>query len=347
MSDYVSTVVARGDKAINERYRPMRFSEVIGNENVKKGLTKWMEDGDKRAKALFLSGDSSCGKTTTSRIIAMGLNCEKGDTVEPCLECDNCRAAMSGNAFYIKELNMSSLNKKDDVEEIVDMMYQKTLSGRNMVFILDECQLVTNSAQNQLLKVVENPPKGLYIIFCTTEPNKIILPLRTRCSQYSFHLPTDSDIAKILGDVTRNEKIEMTSEQKIEFFNHVKGMSYRQILFALEQFRSGVTDINSLGTDPDVVNLGDLAFNIIYKGNFDKYVEVVGSGKNIEFEALRQTMRTMAGKEIEKAGLHDIDRATKYCEILDILDSRPFFDSKPQPTCSSSVFQICALVKSK
>ena len=344
--EHVMKVVARGEKAINERYRPMRFSEIIGNEDIKKGLTKWMNDGEKRMKALFLAGASSAGKTTTARILAMGLNCEKGDTVEPCLECKSCRAMMEGNALNVHELNMSELNKKDDVADIVQMMERKSLVGRNQVFILDECQLITVSAQNQLLKVVENPPKGLYIIFCTTEPDKIITPLRNRCSRYSYHLPTDSDIAQILGDVTRIEDIKMTDGQKREFFEHVKGMPYRDILTALDQFKAGVADIQTLGKDPEEIQLFQLAMDLVYRGMFDKYLEVVNSGKNINFEGLRRIMRTLAGKEIEKAGLNNAARAATYCEILDVLDGKPMFNADPRPTCSSAVFQVCALVKS-
>lgn len=334
-------------KAINERYRPMRLSEMIGNERTKLALTKWMERGDKRSRALLFSGTSSGGKTTTSRILAMGLNCLRGDTVEPCLECENCKMAMSGSAMHIVEHNMSDLNKVEDMARIVDKMSQSCLTGRNRVFILDEVQRLTTASQNLLLKPLECPPPGVYIILCTTEPEALLNTLRNRCERYSYTLPTQEDVSQILYDVTTQEGIEMTREEKIAFFNHVNGMSYREILFALEQFQSGmgVEGIQKIGKDENETTLYEIASAILYKGDFDKYVEVVASGVNIEYEGLRRMMRSMAGKEIEKAGFRNVDKAATYCQIVDLLDSRPFYDSTPKPTASSVIFQTCTIVK--
>ena len=133
------SLIARGEKAINERYRPMKFSEVIGCEKTKQALTKWMERGKLRSRALLLYGESGCGKSTLSRIIAMGLNCEKGDTVEPCLECPSCKAALAGEALHINEFNMSALSCKDDADNIVNSMQNACFTGRNRVYIMDEC----------------------------------------------------------------------------------------------------------------------------------------------------------------------------------------------------------------
>ena len=101
------SVVSRGNKAINERYRPYRLSELIGNEQNKVRLEAWIGRGEKRSKAVLLSGQSGGGKTTTARILAMGLSCEKGDTTEPCLECSSCKAAMNGTAFNIIECKVN------------------------------------------------------------------------------------------------------------------------------------------------------------------------------------------------------------------------------------------------
>lgn len=344
-------VVPRGDKAINERYRPMRFSEIIGNDKTKKALTEWMNKGGKRSRALLLAGSSSAGKTTTARILAMGLNCKNGDTVEPCLECENCKMVLEGRfpgtALHIVEHNMADLNKVEDVQKIVSTMNGTALTGRNQVFILDEVQRLTSAAQNLLLKPTENPPPGVYIIYCTTEPNALIDPLRNRCEKYFYSLPTDKDVAKILGDVTRQEGIVMTSEQKRALFDHVRGLPYRDILFALEQFNSGmgIEDIEKLGKDENEVTLFDIAKQIIYKGDYNAYVNTLANGINLDFERLRLTLRTMAGKEIEKAGFANAGKAATYCQIVDLLDSRPFYTTPPRPTASSVVFQVCALVK--
>ena len=343
-------VVSRGDDAINERYRPRRFSEMIGNDKIKKSLTEWMND-PKRSRALLLAGSSSAGKTTTSRILAMGLNCLKGDTVEPCLECENCKMAMQGRfpgtALHIVEENMSDTNKLEDVQRIVAKMNATALTGRNQVFILDEVQRLTTAAQNVLLKPTENPPPGVYIVYCTTEPTALIDPLRNRCQKYFYSLPTDRDVAKILKDVTQQEGIEMTPEQKRALYNAVCGMPYRDILFAVKQFHSGmgIDEIELLGKDENEITLFEIAKSIVYKGDYNAYLDLLSSGVNIELEKLRITIRTMAGKEIEKAGFANSAKAATYCQIVDLLDSRPFYTTPPRPTASSVLFQVCALVK--
>ena len=337
------SVVSRGDKAINERYRPMRFSELIGNDKNKAGLTAWMNKGGKRSRAILLSGVSSGGKTTTARILAMGLNCEHGDTVEPCLECESCMAAMEGNAFHILEHNMSEANTKDAVDDIIQSMYETCITGRNKVYILDEVQKLTNSSQNLLLKTVENPPSGVYLIFCTTEPDALIPTLRNRMEKYTYTLPTDKDIAAILGTVCKEENITMTKEQKIDFFNFVKGMSYREILFNLEQFMSGaeLTKIE----DAQKVDLFSLAKEIIYKGNFGAYQTVLNSGANLEMESLRQMLRTMASKEIEKNGFQNAEKAAVYYDIFQEIDAKKFYDQNPRPSASALIWKICAEIK--
>ena len=92
-------LVSRGDKAINERYRPRKFHEIIGNEATKKALAGWMEAGQKRSACVMLVGPSGCAKTTIARILAAGLNCEHGDTVNPCCECQSCVNAMNQQAM--------------------------------------------------------------------------------------------------------------------------------------------------------------------------------------------------------------------------------------------------------
>ncbi len=174
-------LVARGEKAINERYRPMTFHEVIGNNETKKSLAGWIERGDKRSRAILLVGESGDGKTTTARILAMGLNCEHGDTVNPCCECPSCRAAMANEAMHIKEYNMSALSTKDDADAIVNSLYDSAFTGRNTVAILDEIQGMSVGSQNLMLKMLENPPKNTYIILATTDPQKIIKTIKTRC----------------------------------------------------------------------------------------------------------------------------------------------------------------------
>lgn len=338
-------VVSRGARAINERYRPLRFSELIGNEQNKLRLTKWMERGRKRSRAVLLSGVSSGGKTTTARILAMGLNCEKGDTVEPCLECFSCRAAMAGTAFHIVEHNMSGANTKEAAESIVGSMYENCLSGRNKVYILDEVQKLTNSSQNLFLKTVEKPPEGVYIFFCTTEAEALIPALRNRFERYTFALPTDRDIQALLSEVVRQEAIELSKEQKIRFFRNVQGMSYREILFALEQFSAAAGALDGGCMPREGINLFELCRKVLYDGDFEAFAAAVDSGENIEFEGFRRMLRTMAGREIERNGFRNSRRAALYCGILGYIRECGFFDSASRPDAVALAWRIAVAIR--
>lgn len=341
------SVVSRGNKAINERYRPYRLSELIGNEQNKVRLEAWIGRGEKRSKAVLLSGQSGGGKTTTARILAMGLSCEKGDTTEPCLECSSCKAAMNGTAFNIIECNMSETNTKEAVEEIISKMNHSALGGRNKIFILDEVQKLTNSSQNLLLKVVENPPPGTYIIFCTTEADSLIKTLQNRCEHYKYHLPSRNDISSLLKSVVKQEGMNLSDEEKIQFFNYVQGMSYREILFSLEQFSAGVemSKLDGKCKERAQIDLFKIAKDIIYDGKWESYKTAIESGENLEFEALRQMLRTMAGKEIEKAGFTNIRRAALYHDILEEIEEKKFYESNNRPNASALVWSICAAIK--
>lgn len=341
------SVVSRGQKAINERYRPMRLSEMIGNEYNKKCLQKWMEKGDLRSRSLLLSGQTSGGKTTTARILAMGLNCEKGETTEPCLECPSCKAAMNGTAFHIVEHNMSEANTKEAAEEIVASMYDRCITGRHKVYILDEVQKLTNSSQNLLLKAVEKPPEGVYIFFCTTEADSLIKTLRNRCEHYKYGLPTDQDISNLLASVVKQENLTLTDDQKREIFGYVKGMSYREILFSLEQYSAGLNVSELAGKIADKIgtDVFSLAKAIIYKGDWDAWVKVINNGENMEFEGFRCMLRTMAGKEIEKHGFTNLKKAALYYDILNEIEAKKFYESNSRPNASALVWRICAEIK--
>ena len=338
------TLVRRDGKAINERYRPMRFSELIGNQSMKTRFANWIQqDPKERKRALLLCGTSSGGKTTTAKILAMGLNCEHGDTLEPCLECKACKSAMNETAYNIIERNMADYNKVEDARNLSAEIKLNSLSGRNKVYILDEVQRMTSDAQNVLLKDIENPPRNVYLIFCTTEPNKLLPTLRNRCAVYNYELPTRADIIQILGDVVRLEEIKMEDDEKRDFLEFAQGLTYREILEALESFKMGGEVSKCFGEARKQLN--EIAFAVIYKGDLETYKSVLAQGDNIDFEALRRMMRMMAGKELEK-NFSNLAKAEKYAEIVEILDEHPMFDYSPRPTCSSMVFQISLLVKS-
>ena len=258
-------LVQRGDKAINERYRPQTFHEIIGNVETKRSLAGWMERGSKRSASILLTGGSGQGKTTIARILAMGLNCEKGDTVNPCCECPSCRAAMAGEAMHIKEYNMSALSTKDDADAIVNSLYDSSFTGRNTVAILDEIQGMSVGSQNLMLKMLENPPKNTYIILATTDPQKILKTVKTRCETYEVTNPSTDDIKQMLGSVVKQELPSMSLEQRKQILEACRGLGYREILMKLEKFiKGGGTDSIEEAFQQDFVGIA----KAVLKGDY-------------------------------------------------------------------------------
>ena len=334
------SLVKRGEQQIIERYRPRKFSEVIGCDATKKSLTRWMEQGEGRSKSLMLWGASGGGKSTISRILAMGLNCEKGDTVEPCLECDSCKEALSGRALHIHDLNIGSVGTKDEIDNIVGQMYETSLTGRNNVWLLDEAQMLTTSAQNLLLKPIENPPPNTYIIFATTNPEKIIKTLQNRCEKYEFKNPKKTEISEMLKDIVAQEDICMNTEQKQALFEYVQGMSYREILIALNQFSNGgIESLSEIGTEKSI-NYWDLC-RVVESGDFNKCMSIINGNDNIDCEAFRRMMRVYLTQKLEKNGMSK--KSLDYMDAFKIFDCGFFVDPNPLPTLKFMIFNACVI----
>lgn len=522
-------LVMRGeDKAINERYRPCTFHEVIGNKATKQSLARWMESGDKRSKVLLIAGNSGCSKTTLGRILAMGLNCEHGDTVNPCCECPSCRSALAGDAMHISEYNMSALSKKEDADEIVTSMYNASFTGRNNVHILDEClhydtlidcvidgkvkkipigrivhkrmnvnvlsynyktqlvevkpvinwfknpkkevyewvfaipnlnsncrkiltctdnhtvfryntneevqigwlkegdlirgnavmcneyhdeakqmtfgsllddgyiginenyidaaycfvekrlnplknrrshvydievadnhnyfassinvhncQSMSTSSQNLMLKMLENPPSHTYVFLLTTNPEKILKTVKTRCEQYEVKLPTLDDIKYLLGSVVKNEMPSMPIEQRKEILEACRGLGYREILLKLDKFIKG-GGTGSIG-DAFQADYAALAKSIVSGDGIQalKLIEQYdNSSDGLDVEAARRLIRTfLCNQAIYALKSGNNESSIKYIEAFRIFDRGFYTDPNPLPTFKADVVQSCLIIK--
>lgn len=342
----MTELIPRGDKAINERYRPMRFSEVIGLQSNKDALTKWIERGKKRSRALLFFGAPGSGKTTLARVLAMALNCEKGDSSEPCLECPSCKAAMADKAMHISEYNMSALTRKDDAEEIVLSMSNSCFTGRNKVYILDEVQGVSAAAQNLMLKALENPTQDTYIILCTTDPQKLLKPLRSRCEQYEFRNPTQEDIKVLLSTVVKQEMPEMTVDQRKEILKACEGLSYREILMKLEKYIKG----GGTGNITDAFEADYFGFaKFIMSGDFLTAVDYIDKNKeHFDIEAARRVTRTFMSNQIIYSTRENKIEFAKRCSVaFSFLDKGFYTDPNPLPSFKNDLFLACMTLLGK
>jgi DNA polymerase-3 subunit gamma/tau len=175
--------------ALYRKYRPATFAEVIGQEHVTGPICQALTSGRLHHAYLF-SGPRGCGKTSSARILARSMNCEKGPTPTPCGECDSCvaLAPMGPGSLDVIEIDAASHGLVDDARDLRERAYFAPVSSRFKIYVIDEAHMITNAAFNALLKVVEEPPPHVKFIFATTEPDKVLTTIKSRTFHYRFRL---------------------------------------------------------------------------------------------------------------------------------------------------------------
>lgn len=225
------------------KYRPLGLAGYIGNEKAKASIMRALSGKSKRPQTMLLSGASGCGKTTFARIIAREYSCENRDPVKgACGECDSCRELENyihtGNTDmlqYVRELDISKKRSVQDLEEVVSEMDLPTYGGAWRVYIFDECHMASPTMQNALLKVVEEPPENVLIMFCTTDPDKMIDTLRNRCQlKFEIRKPSNADLCNLLQFVAKTEGASYDSKGLSLIANRADYV-IRESLIKLEQ----------------------------------------------------------------------------------------------------------------
>lgn len=195
-------------KDLARAYRPLKLSDVIGQE-VPKGLLKGRLDQGEPAQAWMFSGPPGTGKTTMARIVAMGLNCAEGPTSEPCGECPSCRMILAGRSEWVFELNAGANGGIETLREVIDELRRPVPNTAWRVLILDECQAMTQAAQTALLKPLEEPPARTVIVLATTHPQGIQQAIRSRCESVLFKSLVAGDLVGLLKGVVKSEGLKL------------------------------------------------------------------------------------------------------------------------------------------
>jgi DNA polymerase-3 subunit gamma/tau len=178
-------VEERSYTAVARRYRPQQFTDLIGQEHVATALTNAITSG-RIAHAYLFTGARGTGKTSTARILAKALNCEKGPTPTPCDQCDICLRIAEGEDTDAIEIDGASNNKVDEARDLRNSITFRPTRARFKIFIIDEVHMLTNQAFNALLKTLEEPPPHVKFIFATTEVQKIPITILSRCQRFDF-----------------------------------------------------------------------------------------------------------------------------------------------------------------
>ena len=218
------------------KYRPMTFDDVVGQEHVVRTLRHAIEAG-RIANAYLFIGPRGIGKTTLSRIFAKALNCTSPNGVEPCGKCENCTEIAAGRSLDVTELDAASHNKVEDVKPIIESVQFKPTSSKYKIFIVDECHMLSNAAWNALLKTLEEPPPHVRFIFATTEGDKVLATIVSRCQRFDLRRIQTSDIVSRLRHVCGLEKIDAEEDALLAIARGAEG-GMRDALSSLDQLIS-------------------------------------------------------------------------------------------------------------
>ena len=195
-------------QALYRKWRPLTFDDVFGQDHVTAALRNQVAAG-RTSHAYLFTGTRGTGKTSSAKILAKAVNCENPSNGNPCGLCAACKAIDSGSCMDVLEIDAASNNGVDNIREIVDEVSYSPAEGKYKVYIIDEVHMLSISAFNALLKIIEEPPEHLLFILATTELHKVPATILSRCQRFSFRRITPEDIAARLQYVSYQEGIEL------------------------------------------------------------------------------------------------------------------------------------------
>ncbi|MGC8502639.1 DNA polymerase III subunit gamma/tau [Desulfurella sp.] len=258
------------------KYRPQTLDEVIGQDIVTQTIKNAIEQNRLYHSILFY-GTMGTGKTSLARIIAKSLNCVKGPTVEPCGECEHCRAIAEGKSVDVIEIDGASNRRIDDARNIIESIKYVPFSARYKIFIIDEVHMLTEEAFNALLKTIEEPPDYVKFIFATTNIEKVPQTIRSRCQIFKLNKIAPQKIYEKLKKILETENINMQDEG-IKLISQIAQGSFRVAENYLDRVVAYKNDNITAKDVSDVLGVAD--FSLI-----DEFIDaLVSFNTNLAFE---------------------------------------------------------------
>lgn len=262
-------------QALYRKYRPTNFDEVVGQTHIIQTLKNAIVQ-NRIAHAYLFCGPRGTGKTSIAKIFAKTLDCTNSQDA-PCGVCENCKMAANGSHPDIIEIDAASNNGVDEVRNLIDKVKYAPMQGKYKIYIIDEVHMMTSGAFNALLKTIEEPPAHVIFIFATTEPNKVLPTIISRCQRFDFNKVSMHDIKYRLSVVCKNEGIEI-DENGLTLIAQLADGGMRDALSILDQcvaYCSSHIDVNDIRKIYGVVTSEDIGklFYSVYKKDVDSFVK--------------------------------------------------------------------------
>ena len=328
-------------QVLARKYRPQKFSEVIGQEHVTRTLKNAIEQG-RIAHGYIFSGHRGIGKTTIARILAMALNCRSSDkpVAEPCGICESCTEIRAGNSVDVIEIDAATNRGIDEIRELREAARYRPARDRFKIYILDEAHQITDAAFNALLKTLEEPPSHVVFMLATTQPEDIPQTIRSRCQHFSFRAVKFEQIVGQLRDLCGREKIA-ADEDALALLAEAGDGSMRDALSILDQAIASCENQGSLtrGIGPATDRRGAVRrcwkrscrrFAKRQRGNSAGHDRLIGEGQNPAHFA-RQMVRFLRNAVVAKVAGADSsllqissDERARVARIAEIVQRRRF-----------------------
>lgn len=208
--DFYEEESSVGYIALYRKWRPQNFSSLVGQDHIARTLANAITAG-RIGHAYLFSGPRGTGKTSTAKIFAKAINCEKGPTPDPCGECPSCRSITDGSSVDVYEIDAASNRGIDEIRSLLENVRFTSAGSRYKVYIIDEVHMMTTEAFNALLKTLEEPPENVVFILATTEAHKVPATIQSRCQRFDFHRITAEEIEERLRFVA--DKSDLSAEE--------------------------------------------------------------------------------------------------------------------------------------
>jgi DNA polymerase-3 subunit gamma/tau len=316
-----------GYTALYRKFRPIKFSEIVGQEHIKKTLKNQLIS-DRVGHAYLFNGGRGTGKTTTAKILARAVNCLNPKDGEPCNECEICKGALSGSLTDIIEMDAASNNSVEDVRSIREAVNFLPTKAKYRVYIIDEVHMLSTGAFNALLKTLEEPPEHVKFILATTEPQKLPATILSRCQRFDFKRISDEDIVKDLRFVCKESDIKITDEA-LNLIAVLAEGGMRDALSILERCNQEGTDeinedkVKDLVGIPKTVFINKIVDSVINENveeTLNTLQEVINEGKdinNLVWEIIKYIKDILLYKSTGKTEIYNQEEIENIKKISD------------------------------